>query len=228
MQPYFLPYIGYFQLMAAVDKFVLLDDVNYIPRGWINRNRVFVSGVPSWITIPLVKASRNKRIKEIDISTNTAWKRKMLASIDTSYRKSPFASNVSALFAQILDTAETNLARFLYRSLKTVCDYLEIAAVIEPTSAIYPKNNLKGQYRILDICRREGAETYINPPGGRDLYDVELFNDAGIELLLLEPDLPELNLRYSGDAGPVLSILDLMMFNKPAEIKAALNAYRLV
>lgn len=218
MQPYFLPYIGYFQLMAAVDKFVLLDDVNFITRGWINRNRIAVNGEPHWLTLPLVKASQNRLINEIEIVDNPLWKRKMIRTIELSYRSAPFAHLVWPMFSELLEDARGSLSTFLFRHLRRVADYIGINVLIEPTSTIYPKEGRVGQDRILDICRREGATSYVNLPGGRELYDNESFAAAGIELLFIEPNLEALVLRHSGHGDHSLSILDFLMLNSAATI----------
>lgn len=222
MQPYFLPYIGYFQLMAAVDKFVLLDDVHFINGGWINRNRIAVNGEPHWLTIPLVKGSQNRLINEIEIIQDPAWKRKMMRKVEFSYHGAPFANELLRLFSRILNAASGSLAKFLCWHLREVADFIGFEATIEPTSAIYPKEGRSGQDRILDICRREGAKTYVNLPGGRELYDPRSFASAGIELCFLDLNLPPLALRHSGQKGVSLSILDLLMLNSAAKIREAI------
>lgn len=228
MQPYFIPYIGYFQLIAAVDKFIVLDDVNYINRGWINRNRISINNQPHWLTIPLVKASQNKLIREIDIIDDYQWKKNILLTIKTNYSKAPFFSEVYPLFSQIINFSVNNLSLFLGNSLILITEYLNIKTAISPTSAIYPKGNLKGQHRILDICLRENATHYYNPPGGKEIYNPELFAQSGVKLYFIEPDFSKINLVHSNyDSPPTLSILDLMMFNDSLKIRQSLESYRL-
>jgi hypothetical protein len=227
MQPYFLPYIGYFQLMSAADKFVLLDDVNFINRGWINRNRIAVNGEPYWMTVPLAQASQNRLINEIGIVGDTSWKQKILRTVKLSYHGAPHLAEVFPLFSEILEDAHGLLSLFLHRHLTRMADYIGLAVQIEKTTAVYPKEGKSGQDRILDICRREGADSYINLPGGRDLYDATAFSAAGIELLFLDPNLSQMNLHYGGKEGPVLSILDLVMLNSAATVRSAIEACRL-
>jgi hypothetical protein len=219
MQPYFLPYIGYFQLMSAVDKLVLLDDVNYINRGWINRNRVAVNGEPYWLTLPLAKASQNRLINEIEIIDDPAWKRKTMRTVELSYHNSAFANQALPLFSEILQESRGRLSTFLFFQLRRVADYIGLDVKIEPTSTKYPKEGRTGQDRILDICRREGAISYVNLPGGRSLYDPQTFAEAGIKLLFIAPNLDALALRHGGQEGPSLSILDLLMHNSAATIR---------
>ncbi len=227
MQPYFLPYIGYFQLMAAVDKFVLLDDVNFINGGWINRNRIAVKGKLCWLTLPLRKASQNRLINEIEIIEDPVWKRKALRTVELGYADASFAPKTLPFFREIVSEAKGSLSAFLFRSLGRVAEHIGISTEIEPTSAIYAKEGRTGQNRILDICTREGATSYVNLPGGRDLYDTASFASAGVELVFLESNIPETVLQCSGDQGPILSILDLLMLNSSSAIRAALSMSRL-
>jgi hypothetical protein len=221
MQPYFVPYIGYFQLMSAVDKIVLLDDVNFINGGWINRNRIAVKGQPHWLTLPLAKASQNRLINEIEIVDDQLWRRKAIRTIRLSYRSAPFVEQVLPFVSKLLQEARGSLSAFLSWQLGQVAEFIGIETRIEPTSAVYPKGRRAGQERILDICKREGATSYVNLSGGRDLYDAGLFASGGIDLLFLQPNLRMLPLAHSGDEGPSLSIIDLLMFNSPSAIRAA-------
>ncbi|MEA5527950.1 WbqC family protein [Nodularia spumigena] len=227
MQPYFLPYIGYFQLMATVDKFVLLDDVNYINRGWINRNRICINQQPHWFTVPLVKASQNRLISDLEIQSNSDWKSKLDKTIINNYRKTPFFADVYPIFEQIINFSNLSLSAFLYHSLKLIADYLSIKTTIIPTSSVYSKENLKGQDRIIDICVKETADSYFNLPGGKKLYDRDLFRNNNIDLYFIEPVLKNIKLSYGANEGPVLSMLDLMMWNHANEIKQALTVYQL-
>jgi WbqC-like protein family len=221
IQPYFVPYIGYFQLMSAVDKIVLLDDVNFIKSGWINRNRIAVNGHAHWLTLPLAKASQNRLINEIDIVDDDLWRRKAMRTIRLSYRSAPFVEQVLPLVSRLLQEATGSLSAFLSWQLEQVAEFIGIETRIQPASAVYPKSGRGGQDRILDICNQEGATSYVNLPGGRDLYDASVFASGGIDLLFLQPNLRMLPLRHSGDEGPCLSIIDLLMFNSPSAIRAA-------
>jgi hypothetical protein len=225
MQPYFLPYIGYFQLMAAVDKFVVLDDVNYIVRGWVNRNRIATGHGTRWMTLPVAGASQNRLIDELDIAPDTGWKQGLLAVVGSAYRPAPFAETAIPQFAAWIAAAEGNLSAFLTRILLDVKNLLAIDAQVVPSSSVYPKNGLTGADRILEICRRENATTYINLPGGRSLYDREAFAAAGVELKFIDLAIPPGSVRHGGDEGPVLSILDLLMHNDAAALADAARQY---
>jgi len=225
MQPYFLPYIGYFQLMAAADRFVFLDDVNYINRGWINRNRLPTPQGPAWFTLPLVGASQNRLICELDIKADDGWKRSFERTISMTYSKAPYYSEVFPLFEKLLSAASGNLAQFLSRNLQELAAWLGLTTQFVPSSSIYPKEERKGQQRILDICLREGVGIYVNPPGGRELYDDSVFSAAGVQLQFLRNELQNLQLVSSGEDGPVLSILDLMMYNSQLLLRQAVNTF---
>ena len=225
MQPYLFPYIGYWQLIASVDQFIILDDVNYINRGWINRNRLAVHGKPAWMTLPLTGASQNKLICDIEIAPDNGWKNKTRHMINSAYGKAPEADTVFPLLENWLTEANNNLSLTLYKSLKNTLSFLDIKTTIIPTSSIYPKDGLKGQHRILDICKRECADVYVNLPGGLGIYDAELFRQEGIELQFLQPNLHAKSLMTGADDGSVLSIIDHMMHNPRKTLIEAVAEY---
>jgi hypothetical protein len=212
MQPYFLPYIGYFQLMAAVDKFVVFDDVNFINRGWINRNRILVGGEEAFATVPLAGASQNHKINEIAIAHDSPWQGKLLRTIEQSYKRAPYFEEVFPLMRSIVEAPATNLAAFVTQSLVSVKDWLGIGCELVPTSGIYANTQLKGEARILDICRQERATHYVNLPGGKDLYDKATFAAQGIALEFIQPP-PVAYVQKAPAFVPWLSILDVMMCN---------------
>ncbi|MEO7167155.1 MAG: WbqC family protein [Chthoniobacterales bacterium] len=226
MQPYLLPYIGYFQLMAAVDKFVIYDDVQFIKGGWINRNRILLGGREHAFTAPLLGASPNRLINEIELVQNTGWRRKVLRTIEQAYTGAAHYAEVLPLLSRIVSYPERQLTAYLLHSLEVLKTYLEIPASLINTSATYQNQDLKGQERILDICRREGASVYVNASGGRDLYRSEAFRAQGIALRFLDPE------PFTYDQGtihfsPSLSIVDVLMFNSRDEVKALLGKARL-
>ena len=226
MQPYFLPYIGYWQLIAAVDRFVVLDDVHYINRGWINRNRVVVNNTPAWLTLPLQKASQNKLIHEIEIQEDDGWKNRMEKTLTCSYSKAPMFSSVSDFVASLLQMARGNLSLYLSEVISKISAKFGIQTYIIPTSRVFPKRELKGQERILDICKQLGATIYINPSGGRALYDKEKFQAHGIKLRFLE--VPTSAGLCSGvGVGEQLSILDTLMHKSLHDICRSVADYKI-
>jgi hypothetical protein len=227
MQPYFLPYIGYFQLMAAVDKFVVFDDVNFINRAWVNRNRLLLNGAPHTFTVPLRGASQNKLICEIELVDEQGWREKLLRTLQQAYGKAPYYVQVSTMLENLINYPLIRLDEFLLNSLREVVRYLTLEVEIVGSSRIYKNAHLKGQERILDICRQEQADIYINPIGGTNLYDRADFSKQGLSLYFLRPR----PISYpQGQAGHVewLSIIDVLMFNKPSAIQHLLTERDLI
>ncbi len=227
MQPYFFPYIGYFQLINSVDKFVILDDVNFIKKGWINRNYILVNSKPCLFTIPLVKPSQNKLINETEISFESNWKKKFLKTIETGYAKAPFFREVFDILAFLMESSEKNLSKFILLSLKTVKEYLGLKTQIIESSVTYSNSQLKGEQRITDICRKENSSIYINLPGGTELYSKNNFLKEGIDLYFIKSDRIEYR-QFENEFAPSLSMIDVMMFNSKKKINEFLNSYELV
>lgn len=226
MQPYFLPYIGYFQLLKAVDKFVLYDDVNFINRGFINRNNLLVNGNASLFTIPLKDASQNKLIREVTLSPDASWKTKLTRTVEQSYRKAPQFGAVFPLFRDIIDFSPSDIGDLCRYSIVQVSRYLGIDTEIVPSSVIYENASLKREERILDICRQESAFHYINPQGGVALYDKETFAQHHVRLSFLKAGLTPYP-QFKNPFVPGLSILDVLMFNDIPGVHELLDHYEL-
>lgn len=222
MQPYFLPYIGYFQLIAAADKFVIYDDVNFINRGWVNRNRLLLNGSAHTFTVPLRGASQNKLIFEIELAEDSKWRQKLLRTIHQSYSKATYYSTTIDLLERLIYYPTIHLDKFLLNSIQEIATYLYINIDIVPTSRIYNNENLKGQDRILDICRLENVSDYINPIGGLELYDKPTFESRGLKLHFLKSTLTPYAQGIE-DHVPWLSIVDVLMFNKPSDLQSMLT-----
>ena len=217
MQPYFFPYAGYFQLAASVDKFVLFDDVNFINRGWINRNRILVSGKEYLFTAPLHDVSQNKLINDIKILDELNWKIKLLKTIEQAYKKAPYFMDAYPIISQIINYDNLNLSEYIYHSLVKINEYLGIGCALVPSSSVYNNQHIKGQDRILDICSKESATEYTNLPGGQELYNRDKFLDCGVQLTFINP--PSFKYKqFDNDFVPWLSIIDIMMFNSKDQL----------
>lgn len=227
MQPYVFPYLGYFQLIAAVDKFILLDNVHYINKGWINRNRLLLNNNITPFVISLKKASQNKLIRDLEISYETTWQPKLLKTIEAAYVKAPYFDMIFPMVRQVLTANETHIAGLAYTSLLRVLEYLTIHTEIKASSSGYANEHLRAQNKILDICRQEQADEYVNPIGGAALYERALFNQHGVRLILLDPVLSAYQ-HFSAIHVPGLSILDVLMHNSPEQINQMLQQYRLL
>lgn len=226
MQPYLYPYIGYFQLINAVDKFVMYDDVNFINRGYINRNSLLINGAAGTFTLPLDGASQNKKICEIHTLQDDKWNTKFLQQLKMCYSKAPFFKLVFELIAHAIESKASRIAEFNLLQLKAVCEYLNIKTELVTSSSIYKNDQLKGSERILDICVQEQADSYLNPPGGTGLYEESIFQERNIDLLFIKSN-PITYPQYKNEFVPWLSIIDVMMFNSVETIKDLLSDYRL-
>ena len=223
MQPYFLPYIGYWQLIDAVDTFVIFDDVNYFKKGFINRNSILLNGEPFSFTLELVKASQNKLINEIEVGNN---KEKILKNITSAYMKAPYYNDVYPLIEKIVLNDEKNLAVYIGDSLQDVAAYLEINTRFIYSSLVSQTPGLKAQDKIIDICQNLNQKRYINAIGGQDLYSKQRFREKRIKLSFLETE--RFSYIQNGEQFvPYLSIIDVLMFNSNLQIKEMLNFYTL-
>ena len=227
MQPYFLPYIGYWQLINAVDKYVIYDDVNFIKGGWINRNRILMNNEPKLFNIQMQGASPNKLINQIEILPNNVWKEKLLKTIENCYRKSPYYNEVYPIIEDIIKFDEKNLSKYIENSIMKICEYLDIKTKLITSSTINKNNELKGQDKVIEICKILGASEYYNAIGGQSLYSYGDFENSGIKLSFLQTDKVEYN-QFNDDFIANLSIIDVMMFNSVEKIKIMLNEYELI
>lgn len=224
MQPYFMPYIGYWQLMAAVDTYVIYDDVNYIKKGWINRNNILVNKDKQMFTIALNGASQNKLINEITIADDFTKLRK---TIHMAYHKAPYYNDVMALLEKIFSYQSNNLADFIANSIKLVSQYIDIQTKIIMSSDIEKDNSLKGQDKILEICKLLNADTYYNAIGGQELYDKSIFENENINLYFVQSNITQYP-QYGEEFISGLSIIDVLMFNSNEEINNMLKNFQLV
>lgn len=226
MQPYFFPYIGYWQLLGAVDKYVIFDDVNYIKRGWINRNQILYQGKVKFFNVYLKGVSQNKYINDIEVSDN-GLNHKNLRILQEAYKKAPFFDDVYPIIEKIICQKEKNLARYNGFLLKVVCEYLEIKTKLFYSSEIEKDPKLKGQKKIMDICKKLCATEYYNAIGGQKLYDREYFVANGMKLYFLKKD--DIKYQQFGEQFfDNLSIIDVMMFNPVDRIQELLSKYSLV
>lgn len=226
MQPYFFPYVGYWQLIRAVDKYIIYDDVNYIKRGWINRNRILYKGDSRFINIHIKNASQNRLIKDTQIAQNQIDTEKLLLLIKEAYKKAPYFNQTYNIIQDILYYKDIYLVGYLKYQIEILCKYFDINTEILLSSEIKKNNTLKGEEKILEICKIQEASTYINAYGGINLYHKENFEKEKIDLKFLKMG----NIQYKQFENQFisgLSIIDVMMFNSVEEIKEMLLVYEL-
>lgn len=229
MQPYFFPYIGYFQLVKHVDKFVFYDDVNFIKQGWINRNKILINGQEAFITIPLSNASSFRLINEVEISIPlfNRMKKKFYKSLNQNYGNSPYFKDVNELIRGTMELDTNKISVLAQNSVVSISRYLDLKTEFMVSNNEFKNENLKGQVRVIDIVLREKANQYTNPIGGIKLYNEEDFMKKDIQLNFIKAKPIEYKQPFE-DFAPNLSIIDVLMFNSKEEVKNILNQYIIV
>jgi hypothetical protein len=221
MQPYFLPYIGYFQLMAAVDLFIVYDNIKYTKKGWINRNRMLQNDKDVMFSLPLKSDSDTLDVCERELAADFN-RDKLLNQFKGAYRSAPYFAQTFPLVEQIVRYKDRNLFRFLHHSLVKTCDHLGITTEIRISSSIAIDHDLKNQDKVLALCTAVGANTYLNAIGGMELYSRETFREKGINLKFIQPKFFEYA-QFGETIVPWLSIIDVMMFNSRERIIAGIT-----
>ena len=228
MQPYFFPYIGYFQLVKAVDTFVVFDNIQYTRVGWFRRNNILQNGQKHLFSIPLKKDSDYLSVRERVLSKDSDQQiRKIIANIENGYHKAPYYNEVFPLLKDVFGSGEKNLFDYIYHSIQQVVEYLEIDTKIILSSTLDIDHQLKSAEKIIAINKFLHSDHYINAIGGKELYDKDRFVKEGITLNFLETGDMEYK-QFNNKFVPNLSIIDVMMFNSKDEIKEMLNRYRLI
>ena len=227
MQPYFFPYIGYWQLINAVDEYIIYDDVNFIKGGWINRNRILMRDEPQYFNVRMCGMSSFKKINEIEVDPSPIWRKKALSTIIVAYKKAPYFSNVFPLLEDIILFKEKDLSRYITNSILKINEYLKITTKLQLSSSLQQNYNLHGQDRVIDICKRLKATSYYNTLSGENLYSKDVFYDNNIKLYFLKTHIQKYP-QYKNEFIPNLSIIDVMMFNSFNRISEMLGDYELV
>lgn len=248
MQPYFFPYIGYFQLIKNVDEFILYDDVSFIKKGWVNRNNVLINGNPFLLNVPLKGKSSFKKINEIELLEDPAWRKKMLRDLQVNYKQAKYFNDVYPILEKVINYPTAKLSELNFQSIKCVSDYLGLPTKIVTGDSgfadiehklkseildetIFPDTKLthwiRKTVRIIEICRKKNAQAYFNPIGGLGLYSKE-------EFLLNKIDLKFIKSRsivykqFNHEFVPNLSIIDVLMFNSVDEVNLLLDEFDLL
>ncbi len=227
MQPYFMPYIGYWQLMNAVDKYVIYDDVNFIKGGWINRNNILLNGTSKFFNIQMNGASSFKLINQININNNQININKNLRTIYMAYHKAPYFYVVYPIIEKILKYDSENLSDYIINSIKVIAEYLRITSEIIVSSTMKKNNELKGEDKVIEICKLLNATEYYNAIGGIDLYSFENFRKNNIKLIFLKTN-DIIYKQFDDNFIKNLSIIDVMMFNSRENLIKLLNDYSLI
>ncbi len=228
MQPYLFPYLGYFQLIALSDVFVLGDDLQFVKGSWMNRNRILVNGQPKLITFPLKKGHQTERINQRWLCDDFDKEAEaLMTTLERCYAKAPQRDTVLPLIRGILQCPERNLALFTENALRCLCAYMNIRTPIYRGSSLGLPAKMEMQDRVIQITHRMDGELYLNPIGGMDLYCPARFRADGLLLRFLRMDdiaYPQLKHPFV----PSLSIIDVLMFNSREALKDLLQCFSVV
>ena len=230
MQPYFLPYVGYFSLIAACERFILLDTVQFIRHGWIERNRI-LKPMEGWqyIRVPLKAHHRETPIRDIRIDDSTSWRRRILAQLEHYRKSAPYYPEVSLWFESALSFETGSIVKLDQHLLRETCERLDIETPIEVFSELTVdiEPPAAPDEWALHICRALGGVTeYWNPIGGQNLFDRSKYEASGIRLLFMEQHLTPYD-QQREQFTPALSMLDVMMFNGIDTTRSMFEAYEL-
>ena len=217
MQPYFMPYIGYFQLIAAVDFFIVYDNIEYTKKGWINRNRMLLNGEDAVFSIAMKKDSDKLYVVQRELS-NVFNRNKLLSQIKGAYKRAPHFNETFRLLERIIGNEENNLFKYINYSLVETCRHLGIDTEIKASSSININHELKAQDKVLAMCDAMNADTYINAIGGVGIYSKDEFDAKGIALQFIKSKPFEYS-QFGAPFIPWLSIIDVMMFNTVEIVK---------
>lgn len=227
MQPYIFPYLGYFQLIDAVDVFVFYDDVNFIKKGWINRNKIFLNQTEHLFTVPLRKASQNKLIKDIELFSLEEWRVEFLNTLKHAYAQAPYYKIVLNLLDRIFHRPFNTISDLASQSVIEVVSYLGMDVEFQYSSTHYSKvKAANAADRLIEITKLSNASTYVNAAGGRTLYDKSHFQDRGIQLLFVSSNLEESLMKFDKNRYG-LSILDILMNHSKQEALNLIKQYKL-
>lgn len=228
MQPYLFPYLGYFQLVHAADYFVFYDDVAFIRRGWINRNRMLCNGRDQLFTVPVIKSSLESEIKNVSCEITKIWRDKFFKNIEYNYKKCPHFSDVMAVIEDVMGLGVQPISELAESSIKSVCQYLGIEKRFLNSSVFSPETKgINRTDRLCIITKKLGLSQYLNSSGGKTLYTKEEFKRQGVKLYFIESE--PIQYKQHGSKGyiPNLSIIDVLMNNDIQNTTKLLKKYHL-
>lgn len=229
MQPYFMPYLGYLALINYVDDFILFDTPQFIRHGWIERNKLLkLDGGTMYVKVPLVKHTRDTKIKYVCINNELKWQTKIISQLDHYKKNAPYYKSVIALLHEIFDEEYSSIVRLNMKSLQVLCNYIGITT---PISIWSEKQVAIDEVKApdewaLNICKALKYDAYVNLPGGRSFFDAQKYEKEGICLSFLELE-PIQYKQFSNAFVPFLSIIDVLMFNDVCQVKKMLKNFNL-
>jgi hypothetical protein len=228
MQPYIFPYLGYFHLIEATDQIVFYDDVNYIKRGWINRNRILLEKSDFLFTIPVEKASQNKFINEIKPLITPDFTGKFFNQIEAAYKKAPYYQDVIKMLHSVFSAKQNDITDLTINSITSVYTYLGKEIKWTKSSVLSPETKGMGKAdRLIQITKDLGYKNYINANSGQDIYHKEYFKNKGVQLNFVKSKKIEYK-QFNHKFVPWLSIIDVLMFNDSEAIKEFFSAFEII
>lgn len=229
MQPYFFPYLGYFQLINSVDEFVIFDNAQYVRRSWMNRNRILNGHKESvFIIVPVCKAQRETKIKDIIINNEIEWQERILNQC-LHYKNAPNYSDVRNLLEECFSQSQTNLSDFNTKLIKTICSLLGIRTTITVLSKNFPQIETAHESDEwgVQVSIASRATTYINAIGGKEFYNQQKYLANGVDIKFIHSTLTPYQ-QLGKNFVPGLSIIDLLMFIDRQRIVEMLDQYTLI
>ncbi|WP_353777937.1 WbqC family protein [Winogradskyella sp. 3972H.M.0a.05] len=228
MQPYIFPYLGYFHLVDAVDTFVFYDDVNFVKKGFINRNRILLNNQAHTFSIPCKSISQNKRINKTFLNFDLPERKKLIHTLEHAYKKAPFYGEImNTIEPLLMDTNQQTIADIASESIKLISEYLKLETAFQYSSVEYSDTvNLNRTERLIEISNQVGAKTYVNAIGGKDLYTKQEFEDKGLQLKFVNSNLRPYK-QFENEFVSSLSIIDVLMFNDTDTILQMLEDFTL-
>ena len=227
MQPYFMPYLGYFQLIHAVDTFIFYDDVNFIKKGFIHRNSILVQGEPYQFTIPIFNASQNKLINETSLLLDDHWINRFYKTLEYNYKNASYFEDVFTIINNVFNSKSKTISQLAIKSVKEVCHYLDLKSLFQVSSEMYSEcKGLDKADRLISIVKRSGNNHYINAQGGKSLYDKDYFERNDVKLSFIENQLVPYK-QFNESFVPNLSIIDVLMFNSKQSVRELLKTYKM-
>ena len=226
MQPYFFPYIGYWQLLKLTDRYIIYDDVNFIKGGWINRNRILINGQGAYINVPMRGASPNKKINEVETDISKIFLEKTGRKLKGAYAKAPYFQEVFPWVMETMDFPAEKLSQYLTHLIRKTAERLKINTEFIVSSDYSYDVQLHGEDRVLALCGRFQGDVYYNAIGGKKLYSFDHFRENNLKLCFVES--AEITYRQFGNPFvPNLSIIDVLMFNGWEKTKEYLDMVRI-
>lgn len=224
MQPYFFPYLGYYQLAHSSENFIFLDDANYIKQGYINKNSIILNRKAQNFSIPVKNISSFRKINEHVYIDDFS---KFLKMIELAYKNSIFFQQAMPIIEAVALDKTLNVAEKNAKSLISVFSYLNLERSFFFSSEIDAGREKKGQDRVIEICKIIGISKYRNSIGGKEIYDPNAFQKENIELKFIK----SINKPYSQGKHEFianLSIIDLLMHCNKETIIKNLGNYELI